>query len=314
MKRETLHYERIKVKPIAGALGAEISGVDASKPLDTQTWSEVHRAFLDNLVIVFRDQHLDPFTMAAFAERFGPLTRVPYTNPGKEHPMVTYFLREADVSSSVRNVGDNWHSDQSPRERPSLGFALYCMECPEYGGDTLFANQYLAYEALSDGLKATCDRLTLMHSASGKFGTDGKGTDGGFKPLSLGAGAEMKMDDEVKASFAKETEHPLVIVHPDTGRKALWVTGAYSIRFGGWTKAESKPLLDYLNNLVARPEFTCRVRWQKGTLTVMDNRVTQHYALNDYEGFRRLMMRTEMDAAPPVGPAMPVRPPGKPAI
>jgi len=305
MKRESPDYERITVEPFSGALGAEIGGVDLSSALDVQTWAEIHRAFLENIVIVFRDQQLDALRLAGFAERFGPLTRVPYAKPGVDHPMVTELIREPDVPASVRNVGDNWHSDQSPRERPSLGFALYCREAPPYGGDTMFANLHLAYDALSDGMKALCDRLTVMHSASGKFGADGRGTSGGIKPLSLGAGTQMDTSEEVLRSFAKETEHPLVWVHPETGRKALWVTGAYSIRFAGTTREESKPLLDYLNAHAVRPEFTCRVRWRQGTLTVMDNRCTQHYAINDYAGFRRHMLRVEMDSEPPYGPAKP---------
>jgi taurine dioxygenase len=305
VKREPLAYERITVAPFAGGLGAEIGGVDLSRPLDAHTWDEIHRAYLENLVIVFRDQRLDPLSLAAFVERFGPLTRTPYTKPGKEHPFVTHLLREADIPASVRNVGDNWHSDQSPREKPSLGFALYCLEAPEYGGDTLFANQYLAYEALSDGMKALCERLTVMHSASGKFGVDGKGTAGGFKALASGQGTQLDLSEEVLKSFAQEMEHPLVRVHPETGRKVLWITGAYSVRFAGMTREESRPLLDQLNAHVSRPEFTCRVRWRKGTLTVMDNRCTQHYALNDYAGFRRHMLRVEMDGERPFGPAMP---------
>jgi taurine dioxygenase len=313
VKRDVLGYERITVAPLAGSMGAEIGGVDLAKPLDLQTWDEILRAFHENIVIVFRDQQLDPLKLAAFGERFGPLTRVPYAQAGAEHPYVTHLLREADVPSNVKNVGDNWHADQSPRYRPSLGFALYCLEAPDYGGDTLFSNLYLAYEALSDELKALCERLTVMHSSSGKFGTDGQGNNGGFKSFSLGAGAEVDKAkaEEMQKSFAQETEHPLVCVHPATGRKILWVTGAYSVRFRGMTREESKPLLDQLNALAVRPDFTCRVRWKKGTLTVMDNRCSQHYALNDYAGFRRHMLRVEMDADPPVGPAMPKREPGQ---
>jgi taurine dioxygenase len=304
MKREPIRFERITVAPFAGALGAEIGGVDLAAPLNEQTWDEIHRAYLAHLVIVFRDQRLDPHSLAAFAERFGPLTRTPYSPPGPDHPFVTPMLREADVPSSVRNIGDNWHSDQSPREKPSLGFALFCLEAPDYGGDTMFANLYLAYDALSEGMKAMCERLTVMHSASGKFGVDGRGTGGGFKALSAN-GSQLNLSEEVLRSFAQEMEHPLVRTHPETGRKALWITGAYSVRFAGMTREESKPLLDQLNAHASRPEFTCRVRWSKGTLTVMDNRCTQHYALNDYAGFRRHMLRVEMDGERPFGPAMP---------
>jgi taurine dioxygenase len=296
-------YRRIAVKPIAGALGAEIDGVDLGRGYDEETFAEIKRAFLQHLVIFFRDQQLTPDQLARLAERFGPLTTVPYLKHLlTDHPFVTQLVREADVPSSERNIGDNWHSDQSPRETPSLGFALYCLEAPEWGGDTMFANCYLAYETLSEGMKAMCDRLTVMHSLSGKFGVDGRGAGGGFKAV---PGAKSAFDEETVKSFAKETEHPLVQIHPETGRKSLFVAGPYAIRFAGMTVAESKPLLDFLNAHVTRPEFTCRFRWRKGSLTIMDNRCTEHYAINDYAGFRRHMLRVEMNGQRPFGPAMP---------
>ncbi|HSV82870.1 MAG TPA: TauD/TfdA family dioxygenase [Ramlibacter sp.] len=298
-------YTRIAVKPVAGALGAEIEGVNLAK-LDDATFAEIKRAFLEHLVIFFRDQELTKHQLAGVAERFGPLTVIPYVKKLlTDHPFVTQLVREADVPSSERNIGDNWHSDQSPRERPSLGFALYCLDAPEYGGDTMFANLYKAYDALSDGMKAMCERLTVMHSLSGKFGADGYGHAGGFKAV---PGADSKFDEETLKLFRQETEHPLVRVHPETGRKLLFVTGPYSIRFANMTVAESKPLLNYLNELVTRPEFTCRFRWRKGSLSIMDNRCTQHYAVNDYEGFRRHMLRVEMEGDRPFGPAMPHAP------
>lgn len=296
-------YSRIVVRPIAGALGAQIDGVDLGRGIDDATFAEIKRAFLQHLVVFFRDQELDKERLARLAERFGPLTVIPYVKKLlTDHPFVTQLVREAEVPSTERNIGDNWHSDQSPRERPSLGFALYCLDAPEYGGDTMFANLYRAYETLSDGMKAMCERLTVIHSLSGKFGVDGRGHGGGFKAL---PGSDQNFDDETLKLFAAETEHPLVRIHPETGRKLLFVTGPYSIRFGGMTVAESRPLLDFLNQHAVRPEFTCRFRWRQGSLAILDNRCTQHYALNDYEGFRRHMLRVEIDGDRPYGPAMP---------
>lgn len=301
-------YRRITVRPIAGALGAEIGGVDLAQAPDAETFAEIKRAFLEHLVIFFHDQQLTPTQLAGLAERFGPLTTVPYLKHLlTDHPFVTQLVREAHVSSSERNIGDNWHADQSPRETPSLGFALYCLDAPDYGGDTMFANMYSAYDALSDGMKALCERLTVMHSVSGKFGTDGAGNGGGFKSV---PGSDLKFDAETLKGFAKETEHPLVRTHPETGRKSLFVAGAYAIRFAGMTVEESRPLLNYLGQLAVRPEFTCRFRWRKGSLTILDNRCTQHYALNDYAGFRRHMLRVEMNGERPFGPAMPRTPAG----
>ncbi len=303
MAQSAASYQRIRVHPIAGALGAEIDGVDLAQMPDDETFAEIKRAFLEHLVIFFNNQQLTATQLAGLAERFGPLTTVPYLKHLlTDHPFVTQLVREANVSSKERNIGDNWHADQSPRETPSLGFALYCVDAPPYGGDTMFANLYRAYDALSDGMKAMCERLTVMHSVSGKFGTDGGGNGGGIKSV---PGSDLKFDEETLKSFAKETEHPLVRVHPETGRKSLFVAGAYSIRFGGMTVEESRPLLTYFAQLAVRPEFTCRFRWRKGSLTILDNRCTQHYAINDYEGFRRHMLRVEMNGERPFGPAMP---------
>jgi taurine dioxygenase len=296
-------YRAIRVEPLTGSLGAEISGVDLSRTQPDSTWAEIMRAFHENLVIFFRDQPLDAHRLAAVAERFGPLTRIPYAQPGREHPMVTELVREPDAPRGSPNIGDNWHCDQTPRERPSLAFALWCKECPPYGGDTLFANMYDAYDGLSDGMKEMCERLIVMHSASGKFGADGKGRQGGIKPLVLGTGQQAVTSQEVLDSFAKETEHPLVRVHAATGRKSLFLGGAYAIRFKGMTAAESKPLLDQLLQHAIRPDYTCRFRWRQGSLAIMDNRCTLHYAVNDYSGYRRHMLRTEMDGEVPFGPA-----------
>ena len=306
MHFELDRYQRISVNPLTGTIGAEIEGVDLSQPLDDATVKEIKAAFHDHIVIFFRNQALTAPQLASVGELFGPLCLGPYSHPGPDHPMVTNLLREADVPSSQPNVGDNWHADQTPRECPSLGFALYCKEAPDYGGDTLFANLYLAYEALSPAMQKLCDTLTVMHSASGKFGNDGAGKDGGFKSL---MGDNLKIDDAVRRSFAAETEHPLVSVHPETGRKSLYIAGAYAIRFAGMTREESRPLLDQLMRHAIRPEFTCRFRWRAGSVAVLDNRCALHYAVNDYSGFRRVMLRAEIAGDKPYGPAMPK--PGK---
>jgi taurine dioxygenase len=299
-------YKRIRVQPLAGALGAEIEGVDLSRPLDDATFAEIRRAFTDFLVIFFRDQTLDPQTFGEFIGRFGALRMSPYSKPRADHPFVTDLIRREDMAPGMRNVGDRWHSDHAPQERPALGFALYCLQAPPWGGDTVFANLYRAYEGLSDDMKALCERLIVMHSRSGVFGPDGRGGPGGKKPL-VHAGMEERYSiDEAKLrDLATETPHPLVRIHPESGRKFLFITGDYAIRFQGMTPDESMPLINYLNQQVSRLENTCRFRWRKGSLTVMDNRCTQHYAINDYSGFRREMLRLEIEGERPYGPAMP---------
>ena len=301
-------YRRIKVAPLTGYIGAEIGGVALSGAVDDELFAEIKTAFLDHHVIFLREQTLDNATLAAFAERFGPLCLSPYAKPVPDHPFVTSLARRADISSKERNIGDRWHSDQSPRECPSLGFALYCLEAPDYGGDTLFASLTAAYDYLSDGMKGMCERLIAVHSPSGVFGRDGMGDGGTRKPLvHKGRENDYRLDDETLAILRSEMEHPLVCVHPDTGRRYLYMTGDYMIRLKGMTDLESRGLIEQLNRHATRPEFTCRFRWRKGSLAILDNRCTQHYAVNDYEGFGRSMMRVEMAGGRPIGPAMPRR-------
>ena len=272
----------IEVSPIAGAIGAEIGGVDLSQPLDDATFAEVRKAFDEHLIIFFRDQKITPEQHLAFAGRFGEFDIHPFAAGLPDHPEVLPVIKETDDHGG--NFGGLWHSDVTFYERPPLGSILYGIDVPEYGGDTLFANQYLAYETLSDGMKEMLDGMTAVHSATRVYGNSGSSVNrfgAGVKSMKVRTG-----DD------ADETvEHPIIRLIPETGRKALFVNGSYTIRFSGWTEAESKPLLDYLCAHAARPEFTCRFRWQKGSIAFWDNRCAQHYALNDYHGQRREMHR-----------------------
>ncbi len=306
MKFDLSGYRHIKVRPVAGEIGAEIDGVDLSRPLSDAVFAELHRGFLTHLVLQFHDQVLDADSFAAFGSRFAPLARSKYLKAVEGNPLVHRLTREADVPGSARNVGDRWHGDLSPFERPTAGFGLYCLEAPDYGGDTMFSNLYTAYEALSDGMKTLCEDLIVIHSSSGVFGTGGQGGDGAQKRM-IHKGMEKGYDiaEDIFANLNREMEHPLIRIHPETGRKVLYITGEYCIRLKDMTEAESRPLLDFFNRHVTRPEFTCRFRWRKGSVLLMDNRCTQHYAVNDYEGFRRDMLRIELDGERPFGPAMP---------
>jgi len=291
--------KKLTIRRLTTALGAEVSGVDLSRPLSKSMFDEITNAFHEHLVLLFRDQkNVSAHALASIAERFGPPTLGYTIKPGREHHFVTDLIREADVPSSRPNVGGTWHSDQSMRERPSLGFILYCRESPEYGGDTLFTNLYSAYDSLSDGMKALCERLTVIHSAAGRFGHDGRGLRG------LEAFGD---NEEALRVIRMETEHPLVRIHPGSGKKLLFVNGVYTVRIAGMTDEESRPLLSYLNEHATRPEFTCRIHWQRDTLMLADNRATLHRALNDYPGFRRHMMRIEVEGERPYGPAMMAR-------
>lgn len=272
-------YESIEVRPLAGALGAEIGGVDLARLRDNQSWSEIHRAFLDYQVITFRAQELTPEDIMAVARRFGEPTHYPFVAAIANYPYIVEIRKEP---SETANFGGTWHSDTTYQARPPAATLLYAKEVPDFGGDTLFANQYLAYETLSPGLKAMLAGLKGVNNAGLKRR--------GGRSAILDAHASM---NTVRAENAEAYEgvHPIVRTHPETGRKSLYFNRDHTVRFADMTEAESDPLIDYLADHAVRPDFTCRVRWEKGTFTVWDNRCTLHCALNDYNGQRRVMQR-----------------------
>lgn len=294
------NYERIEVRPVAGALGAEIYGVDLSCPLDDAFFAEIKRAFLEYLVIYFHGQSLTPQQYCAFASRFGQLTKHPFIKTLPDYPEIAPLIRDADDPGIALNFGGLWHMDVTFMECPPLGSMLYAVDPPPFGGDTMFANMYTAYETLSDGMKALADRLVVIHSAAGSYDPDRGASDP--KKSAIGQkGMQFEIVDDVK----KEMEHPLVRIHPETDRKLLFITNGYQIRFKDMTESESKPLFDFFLAHASRPEFTCRFRYHKGTLGFWDNRAVQHFALNDYRGVRREMHRVQIGGDRPYGPAMP---------
>ncbi len=273
-------YEHITVKPLAGAIGAEIFGVDLSQDVAPDTLEEIKKAFLDNLVIVFRDQNLTPDTQKAFSRNFGSSHINDFFPTVEGHPDVQLVAKNPE---DTRNVGDAWHTDVSYVAKPPLGSMLYALEVPEAGGDTMFSSTYYAYETLSDGMKSLLEPLNAVHSATKSFGVNA-------------TGPEMRTKNKAMAfKYSEDAEqiavHPVVRTHPETGRKGLYVNSSFTKHFEGMTAEESAPLLKFLYDHMARPEMTCRVRWEKGTLTFWDNRCAHHYALNDYQGQRRVMHR-----------------------
>ena len=280
-------HHRIEVTRIAGALGAEIAGVDLSAPLDNSTAEEIHRAFLAHHVIVFRDQTLTPAQQVAFGRHFGTPNEYPFVEGLAEAPEVIEILK---AEGDTRNFGGLWHSDTSYLPRPPLGTLLYAREVPTVGGDTLFANARLAYENLSAGMQALLAGLRGVNSAALRYA-------GGRRDAAAG-NSEMKAKG-VERADELEAIHPVIRTHPETGQKSLYLNGAHTLRFEGMTEGESKPLIDYLCAHIARPEFTCRVRWAADTLVVWDNRSTHHYALNDYHGHRRRMHRLTIEGDVP---------------
>jgi taurine dioxygenase len=286
-------YRHITVHPVNGVIGAEIGGVDASG-LQPAAAEELRKALSQFHVLFLRDQQLDIPQFAAFAECFGAIGISPLAGNGlSKLDMVASMAREADVPGNVRNNGDRWHTDRAHDECPPKGFLLYCEEAPDYGGDTLFASLCQAYDALPLHLQKRCATLTGIHSMAGVLDVDGKSR--ADRQTIDGETRRADWVDPVKYEYVrKETEHPLVCRHPETGRPYLFVSGAYLMRIKELDLAEGLELIDQLNRHAVRPEFTCRFRWRKGSVAILDNRVTQHYAVNDYAGFARRMLRAEL--------------------
>jgi taurine dioxygenase len=276
----------MQISPLAGALGAEISGVDL-RTLDDKGWRDVHRAFLQYSVLAIREQKIEPADLMTVGARFGEPCHYPFVTGMDDFPFIFEVVKEP---SETRNFGGAWHSDTTYLKQPPLATLLYAVETPSHGGDTLFANTAAAYDALSEGMKKTVDGLTGVNSAELKY-----------------AGGRTSQHAKIKGMKVHDTEsageyiaeHPVVRTHPDTGRRALYASRSHTTHFKGMTEEESKPILDYLVMHQIRPEFTCRVRWAPGTLTIWDNRCTQHNAVNDYHGQRRHMRRLTVGAQTP---------------
>jgi taurine dioxygenase len=273
----------IEVHKIAGALGAEISGVDLARDLDDRTVAEIRRIWLDNCVVFFRNQDLAPAQFLELARLFGEPIEYPFLKGLDGFPEI---ITVAKLEHEKINFGGVWHSDTSYLDIPPMATMLIAREVPPVGGDTLFANQYLAYETLSDGMKRLLEGLVAVN-ASAK------------------ADVTRTREDRLKDSKNPQTrkdylaEHPVVRTHPETGRKALYVNVAHTVRFKDMSEEESAPILDYLFRHQIRPEFTCRFHWEPGSIAFWDNRCAQHNPVNDYHGYRRLMHRITLKGDQP---------------
>ena len=275
------------IRPLAGALGAEIRGVALATLEDERAWRDIQRAFLDYAVLAFRDQALEPADLMRVGGRFGPPCDYPFVTGIEGYP---YIFEVVKAEEETTNFGGSWHSDTTYLREPPLATLLYALETPTHGGDTLFSSTRAAYDALSDGMREMLTGLVGVNSAGLKYG-------GGRSKMHSKIGG-MKVHDTDSAE-QYEAEHPVVRTHPDTGRKALYLSRSHTIRFKDMTEAESRPLIEFLQEHQTRPEFTCRVQWAPGTLTVWDNRCTQHFAVNDYHGRRRRMRRLTVGAQVP---------------
>jgi taurine dioxygenase len=262
------------VRRIAGAIGAEIRGVKLLPDLPDGVIAELRRLWLEHLVLFFNNQELTPQELAAVARRFGEVVYYPFLKGLDEAPEV---IQVAKLEDETVNFGGLWHTDTAYLAEPPMATVLMAREVPPHGGDTLFANLYSAYDAMSDGMKQMLAPLRAVNSSS-KADKSRTRKDRGAN----------------EAPRVLEAEHPVVRTHPETGRKALYVNGGHTLRFAGMTEAESAPLLEYLFAHQVRPEFTCRFRWKPGSIALWDNRCALHNPINDYHGFRRIMHRVTL--------------------
>jgi taurine dioxygenase len=270
------NYSTINVKPLSGNIGAEIDGVNLKK-ISKEQFKEIKIVFGKYGVIFFRNQNLSPEEEIIFAELWGEININRFFTNLEGYPKIALVSKEPDQK---KNIGGAWHTDHTYDLEPAMGSILFAHQVPKKGGDTLFSSMYAAYETLSDGLKDTLKNMYGRHSSRHVFGT---------------SRAE-RNDDTVgriiNSDKAKQDAiHPVVITHPQTGKKALFVNPTFTLGFDGWSDEESKPLLSYLYSHATKPEFTCRFKWEEGSIAFWDNRSTWHLAVNDYHGQRRLMHR-----------------------
>lgn len=274
---------QIEVVPVSGGVGVEVHNVDIKSGIDAGTFDELRAAFVEHGLIFLRDQDITPDEHIAFAERWGEININRFFPRLDGYDQIATVTKEPDQTT---NIGGGWHTDHSYDHVPAMGSILIARETPPVGGDTLFACMYTAYDTLSDGLKQTLEDMKAVHSSRHIFGEQSSYRD------------TMKDRFSNPEDATQDAVHPVVITHPESGRKALYVNPGFTLHFDGWTAAESKPLLDYLYAHAAQLEHTTRFQWAPGSIAFWDNRCTWHYALNDYHGTRREMHRITIEGSP----------------
>ncbi len=281
-------FAPLQVEPAAGALGAFVTGIDLTRPLAGEELAAL-RAALDAFAVVFLpDQAMSLDDLERVTEELGGRDVTPFVRPLADRPHVIKVVKEPDDELNFANA---WHTDLSYLPAPPSYTLLHAWDVPVAGGDTVWANQTLAFETLSDGLRDTLRGLSAVHSAGMAYGT------GGYLEA---VREKSSMAIEPSADAHRQQTHPAVIRHPSTGRPALYLNPVYTTRFAGWSAAESRPLLDHLFRHAVHENLTCRLHWRRHTLAIWDNRCTQHNALNDYRGVRREMYRTSVRGTTPV--------------
>ena len=283
-------YQTMEVRPIAGALGAEIYGANLQDRDDSPMWGELRQAFLEFHVIAVRGQDLSPDDIMRVGGKFGEPNFYPFAKGMEKYPYIHEVIKK---EGETENFGNDWHTDTMYLDKPPRATLLFALETPPRGGDTLYVNTAAAYDALSDGMKKMLEGVIGINSGGLKHKRAGS-------RIAHHAGiGGMALQNADKAD-GFESRHPIVRTHPDTGRKALYVSALHTLRLDSMTEEESRPLIVFLNNHCIESEFSCRVRWEPGQLTIWDNRCTMHNAINDYHGYRRHMRRLT------VGPETPI--------
>ena len=272
----------LEVRPVSGGVGVEIANVDLAGDLSNSDFAAIRDAFIEHGLIVFPNQHTTDEEHIAFAERWGEININRFFPRVEGYDQIAAVVKETD---QLGNIGGGWHTDHSYDHIPAMGSILLARETPPIGGDTLFACMYKAYNSLSEGLKKTLEGMKAVHSSRHIFGDQSEYREAMKDRLS---NPEQATQDAV---------HPVIITHPESGKKALYVNPAFTLHFEGWTAAESKPLLDYLYQHASLMEHTTRFNWAPGSIAFWDNRCTWHYALNDYHGERREMHRITIEGS-----------------
>lgn len=275
-----MSYPNLNLQPASPALGAFIEDIDLSRPLSAAVLDDLSCAHADFGVLFFRDQRLTPEQHVALAEQLGEINVNRFFTPVPGHPQIAEVRKEPEQTA---NIGGGWHTDHSYDQIPALGSLLYARELPPAGGDTLYASMYAAFAGLSAGMQEMLEGLNAVHSSRHVFGATAN------RPADLAD----RLGNQAAAT--QDAVHPVVLTHPRSGRKALYVNPGFTVRFDGWTAQESEPLLRFLYQHAVRPEFTYRFQWAPGSLAFWDNRSTWHLAVNDYQGERRLLHRITLE-------------------
>jgi taurine dioxygenase len=273
----------VNIRQASPNVGAFVEGVDLGKDMDTGTVSQLREALGAHGVLFFRDQNLTPDQHITAAERFGQI------DINRFFAHLDGFEKIAEVRKEPEqkaNIGGGWHTDHTYDQIPAMGSMLLARETPKLGGDTLFSSMFAAYDTLSDGLKATIEKLNAVHSSRHVFGRKARYKDRGEDLGGRLMNPELAQQDAV---------HPVVIRHPISGKKAIYVNPGFTLRFEGMTDQESQPLLQTLYAHCQNQAFVYRFQWEPGSIAFWDNRATWHYAVNDYQGERRLMHRITIE-------------------